>query len=44
MTISIQTDIFEESQKSTQNLGMSLTEFFSAALRFYISKGDRKIK
>jgi hypothetical protein len=38
ITLSIPTDIFEKSQKTAQNLGMSLTEFFYAALRSYISK------
>jgi metal-responsive CopG/Arc/MetJ family transcriptional regulator len=39
-TVSIPTDIFEESQKTAQKLGMSLTEFLSAALRSYVLKNQ----
>ncbi|MFX0136645.1 MAG: hypothetical protein ACFFDN_23605 [Candidatus Hodarchaeota archaeon] len=37
-TVSIPTDLLEESQKTAQKLGMSLADFFAAALRSYVSK------
>ena len=39
-TVSIPTDLLEESQKTAQKLGMSLTEFFSMAIRSYVSKNQ----
>ena len=37
-TVSIPTDLFEESEKAARQLGISLTELFSIAIRSYVSK------
>ena len=39
-TVSIPTDLLEESQKAARKLGMSLTEFFSVAIRSFVSKNQ----
>ena len=39
-TISIPTDLLEESQKAARKLEMSLTEFFSVAIRSYVLKNQ----
>jgi len=39
-TVSIPTELLEESQKAARMLGMSLAEFFSVAIRSYVAKNQ----